>query len=473
MEAVAKVLRADHVLTPRGWVSDACVLVDAAGFVMDVVPARQLASQAPVETVRGLCIPGVPNVHSHAFQRAMVGLAEHASPQGTDSFWTWRNAMYALAGVLAPADVRAIAAQLYVEMLLAGYTSVGEFHYLHHSPDGSPYLEDPAAMSRAVLEAADLAGVGLTLLPVFYAHGGPGQPAQAHQRRFVHASVAKFMQTHGAIRAACAQHPGVVLGVAPHSLRAVTPEELRDLVVAVPSGPVHIHAAEQQAEVQAVHAHLGHRPVEHLVDHQGANARWCVIHATHMTPEERAGLAACGAVAGVCPGTEANLGDGSFPTPEYLAQGGRWAIGSDSHVSVDPAEELRQLELQARLRSGRRNVLTHADPQNAGHVGHALLAGAWQGGAQALGQPVGALAPGMRADIVVLDGQHPRLLGMRKPTSKLDAWIMTSGPGAVVQHVMVAGRWVVKDGRHIRQNEVANAFSDVMAHLQREMALGA
>ncbi|MCC7330687.1 MAG: formimidoylglutamate deiminase, partial [Gammaproteobacteria bacterium] len=328
-------------------------------------------------------LPGMPNVHSHAFQRALAGCTEWAGP-GADSFWSWRERMYALARQLAPADIEAIATWLYVEMLEAGYTSVCEFHYLHHQPDGRPYA-DPAATSRALIRAAAAAGIRLTLLPVLYQQGGfGGRPPGPAQRAFVHALPGYFALLE-ALRGG--QGPLLRVGIALHSLRAVAPGALDEVLAwraaTDPQCPVHIHVAEQPREVAECQAWSGRRPVEWLLERGVVDAHWCLVHATHMTGGEARALAQSGAVAGLCPTTEANLGDGLFPLAEFLAAGGRIGIGSDSHVSVSPVEELRWLEYGQRLATGRRNVAaTAAEP----HCGARLFRAAVAGGARALGQ---------------------------------------------------------------------------------------
>ncbi len=358
------------------------------------------------EHLAGLVLPGIPNLHSHAFQRAMAGLAERAGPEG-DNFWRWREVMYRFLAALAPEDVQAIAAQTYAEGLLHGYTAVAEFHYLHNAPDGSAYAE-PAELSLRIAAAAEAAGIGLALLPVLYRQGGFGAaPPTEGQRRFVlgfdaYARLCQDMRRHARI------------GVAPHSLRAVAPDDLARAIALAdalgPATPLHIHAAEQQREVADCLAWSGARPVAWLLDHAPVDARWCVVHATHVDASERARLAASGAVAGLCQTTEANLGDGIFPLRPYLAEGGRFGVGTDSNVSASPIEELRWLEYVRRLESRARNV---SETRPGASVATALLGRAATGGAQALGRPAGEIAVGRLADLVVLDTEHPSLVGRR------------------------------------------------------------
>ena len=330
-------------------------------------------------------LPAMSNVHSHAFQRAMAGMTERRGP-GPDSFWTWRRLMYRFLDVLSPSDVEAIAALVYVEMLEAGYASVGEFHYLHHQPGGVPYA-DPAELAHRVVAAATETGIGMTLLPVLYIHGGAnGAPLAGGQLRFGN-ELEDFLALRD--RARSGLQPDGVLGVAPHSLRATTPDELAALVAALPGIPFHIHAAEQEEEVTQVVAWLGARPVEFLLDRFGLDGRWCLIHATQMTPDEVGGLARSGAVAGLCPITEANLGDGIFAGQAFLGAGGALGIGSDSNVRISLAEELRSLEYSQRLTRRARNVL--AAPGDS--VGTTLYAAALAGGAKALGRELRRAAP--------------------------------------------------------------------------------
>jgi formimidoylglutamate deiminase len=460
-------LFAPRALLPAGWAGD--VLLEIAGDGSLVAATPDQVAPPGARRAAGPVLPGMPNLHSHAFQRAMAGLAERAGQAGTpgeaDSFWTWRQAMYGFVGRLTPAQNEAIAAQLYVEMLKAGYTAVGEFHYLHHDPDGRPYA-DPAEMSGRIAAAAAAAGIGLTLLPVLYAQGGfGGQPTGPGQRRFRH-DVDGFLRLVEALAVRHRGDPQVRLGIAPHSLRAVTPDQLAAAVAGLHAldgtAPVHIHIAEQVREVEDCLAWSGARPVAWLLDNAAPDQRWCLVHATHMDADETARLAASGAVAGLCPTTEANLGDGLFEAPAYLAQGGRWGIGSDSHISVSPVEELRWLEYGQRLLHRRRNLLLPGNRAGAS-VGAALYAGALAGGAQALGRPIGRLAPGARADLLVLDADSPSLLG-RADDVLLDALVF-AGNANPVRDVMVGGRWVVEQGRHHAEADLFARYRQALAEL--------
>jgi formimidoylglutamate deiminase len=451
-------LEFEHLLTADGWRSPGWVEVDSVGDIAAVHAARPRAR--PHQRVTGHGIPGTPNVHSHAFQRAMAGLTEHGGP-AEDNFWSWREVMYRFLARLTPEDVEAIAAQLYVEMVKAGYTAVGEFHYLHHDRDGRPYA-DRAEMAHRVVAAARTAGIGLTLLPALYAAGGFGKPPTEGQRRFV-TTAEDVLSLIALLAKRHAGDPQVRLGAAPHSLRAAPPGELRRLVEGLrqidATAPIHIHAAEQVKEVEDCLAWSGKRPVEWLLANVEIDERWCVVHATHMTPTETAALATSRAVVGLCPTTEANLGDGLFSLGAYLAAGGRLGIGSDSHVSVSPAEELRLLEYGQRLTLRRRNVVA----QEGQSTGALLHRAALDGGARAMGRPIGEIAPGCRADIVVLDPEHPTLAG-RSGDGVLDAYLF-AGNGSPVRDVMVGGAWVVRGRRHGAEQEVAERYRRVVARL--------
>ena len=447
-------LFAADALTPDGWRRDVAIAIAADGTIENVSAGAQCNGAV---RAAGPVLPGMPNLHSHAFQRAIAGRTGRAAADG-DSFWTWRQAMYAFLGRIDADAFEAIAAQAYVEMLKAGYTAVAEFHYVHHDAQGMPHA-DPAELARRIVAAAAGAGIGLTLLPVYYAHAGfGGTPPAAGQRRFVHTidAYARLIATLARDAAAAEWN----LGVAPHSLRAVTPDELAAVVALAPRGaPIHIHAAEQTQEVAACVSWSGARPVEWLLDHAPLDAHWCVVHATHMTPDETARLAASGAVAGLAPTTEADLGDGTFAARTYVDARGVLGIGSDSNTLIDPFAELRQLEWSQRLARQARNVLATAETP----VGQALYAAAARGGAQAQARSAGAIALGCRADLVVLDTDDPALAGQPLETM-LDAAIF--GPcRRPVRDVMVGGRWIVRDGRHPREDAVLARYRACLTRL--------
>ncbi|GGF03775.1 formimidoylglutamate deiminase [Aliidongia dinghuensis] len=456
-------LFAEAALLPDGWRDNVLLEIDPAGNLVTVKADVDAASPAAAaaERLDGPALPGMPNLHSHAFQRAMAGLAE-AAERDPGSFWSWRPVMYRFAGALGPDDLEAIAAQLQIEMLKAGYTAVCEFHYLHNAPDGSPYA-DPASLPHAVLAAARRTGIGLTMLPVLYQTGGfGGLPPNEGQRRFV-LSVDRFLALVAGLAGEAAGDGQLRIGVAPHSLRAVPPKALGEMLAGLgavdPTAPIHIHAAEQVREVEDCLGWCGSRPVEWLLDHTPIDQRWCLVHATHMTAREMHRLAASGAVVGLCPTTEANLGDGLFPLEAFQAAGGTWGIGSDSNVSVNPVEELRWLEYGRRLSTLRRTVA--ALPGES--TGAILWSRALEGGAAASGRRIGALAPGYRADLVVLDGNHPLIYG-RDGNRLLDALVF-AGSAPLVRHVLVGGQWRVRDGRHEQEAGVAAAYRRVLDRL--------
>lgn len=456
---MSRTLRFDHLLIDAGWLTPGWIEVDGAGAIASVAAGEPADGSG--ERIAGYAVAGMPNLHSHAFQRGFAGLTERAGP-GDDSFWTWREAMYRFVAQLTPDDVEAIAAQLYLEMLKAGYTAVAEFHYIHHAPDGSAYA-DRAEMARRIGNAARRVGIGLTHLPVLYAAGGfGGTPLGDAQRRFAN-DVDGLLSIIEAVRADTAGTPDANVGLALHSLRAVSPDMLRDAVAALDaldaSAPIHIHIAEQMREVEDCVAWSGARPVEWLLANASVGPRWCLVHATHMTDEEIEGVARSGAIAGLCPTTEANLGDGLFALRAYLAHGGRFGIGSDSHISVSPVEELRWLEYGARLIDQRRNV---ASPPN-GSTGAALYSGALAGGAAACGRAIGAIDVGKRADIVVLDPDAP-IFAAASPEQVLDAFVF-SGNTNPVRDVMVGGAWVVRDGYADGEDAIAADYRKALARL--------
>ena len=435
---------ATAALLPEGWAADVRIsVIDGA-----IARIERTAMPEAGDERLGTVLPGLPNVHSHAFQRGMAGLAE-VRGTSSDSFWTWRETMYRFVDRVTPDHLQAIAALAYVEMLESGFTRVGEFHYLHHDRDGRPFA-DRAAMGAAIVSAAAESGIALTHLPVFYAHAGFGGVAPGEgQRRFLHdvdSFAALLDQLHGVL----ALLPDAVLGIAPHSLRAVTPEELTS-VVRLSDGPIHIHIAEQEKEVDDCLAWSGARPVAWLLGNIPVDKRWCFVHATHMTEGEARTMATSGAVAGLCPITEANLGDGIFPAAAFLAAGGAYGIGSDSNVLIDATEELRLLEYGQRLAARGRNML--AAP--GGSTGAAIYTAALNGGAEALGAPAG-LAVGASADFVTLDREHPSL-ALRDGNALIDGLVFAAGR-AGIGGVWRRGRQVVEKGRHVDRTRIAERY---------------
>ncbi len=444
----------DEALLPQGWARDVRITV-ADGVIASVETA---VAPTAADTRYAIGLPGLPNLHSHTFQRGMAGLSEMRGP-ANDTFWTWREVMYRFLDRLMPDDVEALAAQAFVEMLEGGFTRVGEFHYLHHQPDGSPYA-DPAEMATRIASASATTGIGLTLLPCLYAHGGFGGAAPVPgQRRFLN-DIERFADLLDGSRRAVATLAGSIVGVAPHSLRAVTPKELAAVVALAPKGPVHIHAAEQLKEVDDCIAWSGQRPVEWLLDHADIGPRWCLIHATHMTPSETARLAATNAVAGLCPVTEANLGDGVFDALGWQKAGGRFGVGTDSNVLIDAAAELRQMEYAQRLHWRGRNMLAAEEGSSTGRT---LFDAALLGGSQALGVAAHGLCVGAPADLIALDATHPSLAG-RHGDLLLDGWIFAAARSAV-KAVWVRGNAVVADGRHVSRDRIADVFRSVVRRL--------
>ena len=443
----------ETALLAGGWARN--VRVSLAGGRIDSLVA---GADPSVDDERGgVALPGLPNLHSHAFQRAMAGLTE-ARGDSADSFWSWRELMYRFVSRLEPDDVEAIAALAFMEMLETGFTRVGEFHYLHHDLNGRAYA-NPAEMGERIAAAAAETGIGLTLLPVFYAHAGFGGAAPTDgQRRFV-TDPEGYGRLLEASRAALAGVPDAVVGVAPHSLRAVTRSELA--AVSAGAGPVHIHIAEQLREVDDCLAWSGARPVEWLMDNAAVDARWCLVHATHMTADETMRLARSGAVAGLCPITEANLGDGLFPAAAFMDAGGAIGVGSDSNVRIDASEELRLLEYGQRLTARARNVLAGAPGASTGAV---LYRRALAGGGQALGQPTACgLSEGSAADFVVLESAHPDLAG-RSGDAILDAYVFAGG-SRMVKEVWRAGCKVVEDGLHRARPRIVARYRQTLERL--------
>ncbi|MBX8493065.1 formimidoylglutamate deiminase [Pseudomonas lijiangensis] len=447
---------AERALLPGGWAENVRLEVSADGLLSSV---QANGDSQGAERVSGPLLPGMPNLHSHAFQRAMAGLAEVAG-NPSDSFWTWRDLMYRLVGQISAPQVGVIARQLYIEMLKGGFTSVAEFHYVHQDTNGKPYA-DPAELALQISQAATSAGIGLTLLPVLYSHSGfGGQAPNEGQRRFIH-STDSYLDLQARLRPVITGQAAQNLGLCFHSLRAVTPQQISEVLAASDRQcPVHIHIAEQQKEVDDCLNWSGRRPLQWLYENVAVDQRWCLVHATHAEPDEVALMAQSGSVAGLCLTTEANLGDGIFPAVDYIAQGGRWGIGSDSHVSVSVVEELRWLEYGQRLRDQRRNRLYRSDQPM---VGRTLFDAALSGGAQALGQGIGKLEVGQRADWVVLDGSDP-YLETASGDAILNRWLFAGGDRQV-RDVLVNGRWVVREGRHAAEEESSRAFAQVLREL--------
>ncbi len=445
-------IHADWALLPEGWERDVALRIEG-GRIAAIGAAGAKGGRRV-----GCLLPAPANLHSHTFQRAMAGLTERRSA-GQDSFWTWRSLMYRFLDRLTPEDVEAIAAQVMVEMAEAGFAAVAEFHYLHHQPGGVTYA-GLAEMSERIVNAAAETGFGLTLLPVLYQRGGcDGRALGPGQVRFGN-DPERFARLWQGAAQAVARLPDGVTGVAPHSLRAVDLAGLRMAEAIAPGAPIHIHLAEQVAEVEEVSAAMGARPVEWLLGNAAVDGRWCPIHCTQMTAAETVALARSGAVAGLCPITEANLGDGIFDGVRYLGAGGRWGVGSDSNVRISLTEELRLLEYSQRLRDRGRALLAEGERS----TGRVLWEGAAQGGAQAAGRGAGVMAVGQWADLVALDMESLHLEG-RGGDEILDAFVFAGNDGLVAD-VWSAGRHIVTGGRHVARDAVAARFRAVMRGLR-------
>ncbi len=448
----------DSALLAQGWANNVAVTIDDRG---DIVEVSADSVDRTGKRVTGCLLPGVPNLHSHAHQRAMVGLAER-SDGNADNFWTWREVMYGFLGGINPHHLGAIAAQLYIEMLKSGYTCVGEFQYLHHNKEGKPH-DEPAEMSLRTLAAAREVGIGITNLPALYRYSDfGGQEPLPDQRRFIN-DAEDFLSILGTLIEAGGDDPNVATGVALHSLRAISKgliEEVLEEIRGHRNRPIHIHIGEQIEEVEKCLAWSNQRPVEWLYSNCDVDERWCLIHATHMSEGEMAQVVQSGAVVGVCPTTEANLGDGLFDAVAYVRLNGCLGIGSDSNVSVSPVEELRWLEYGQRLTELKRNAL--AGPEQ-GSTARNLFELALAGGAQACGRKIGRIEAGYRADLIVLETDHP-LLYHRSEDELLSSWIF-AGNTNLVRDVYVGGKLVVENGKHLMEESIGSRFKHAIDEL--------
>lgn len=446
---------ANSALLASGWADSVEIKIDATGNITTISPDLPYSDGDRVEVL----IPAIPNVHSHAHQRAMAGLGERAGDT-QDSFWTWRKVMYHYLERIQPDNLFHIAAQLYLEMLKAGYSCVGEFQYLHHDLNGQAY-DNRAEMSLQCLQAATRVGIGFTALPVLYRYGGFGSAAALDgQKRFLN-DADGFIEIVKGLQSATTNDANCSVGIAPHSLRAINRDLLTEVIASLESlAAIHVHVAEQTKEVDDCLDWSGKRPVEWLFENFDVDQKWCLIHATHINDQETAAMAGSGCVAGLCPTTEANLGDGFFNAREYFAQRGCWAIGSDSHISIDPVEELRWLEYGMRLQTRGRNVLVSDASANTGRN---LLDGALTGGAQACGRNIGSIAEGYRADLVVLDHEHPRLYG-RSKDDLIDSWIF-SGNSNLVRDVYIGGNKIIDKGHHADEDTIARNYRNTLDQL--------
>ncbi len=453
-----KTIFAGQALLPTGLTENVRLCLDDKGTIKAVEVGVMPEGQEASGKNKMIC-PAPSNLHSHAFQRAIAGMTE-VGQKGKDSFWTWRELMYRFLGQLRPEQTEAITALVYMEMLEAGYASVGEFHYLHHQPDGTPY-NTLAEMSNRIFAAASQTGIGLTHLPVLYSYGGAGeQPLSGGQLRFGNDMERYLLLMEQAAKTLTANLPAdCQVGIAPHSLRATNPSQLYEIAATSAGKPVHIHISEQMKEVEAVQEWLGARPIEWLLSNVNVQGNWCLVHATHMTTEETVAMAKTGAVAGLCPITEANLGDGIFNGPTFIEAGGAYGVGSDSNLRISLSEELRILEYSQRLRNQSRNVMLCAE----GSVGTAMYQASAKGGAQALGRNTGEFKEGYLADVVAIDTARVEFAGLR-PDQYLDYWIF-AGDDSVVADVWSAGRHMVKDGQHIHRAAITAKYREQLAVL--------
>jgi formimidoylglutamate deiminase len=463
-------LYAENILIGSQWQADKTLSITADGTITSI----EAGKDAQAMHLNGPVIPGMVNCHSHAFQRAFAGYSEYRGRTGSgvvieDSFWSWRDIMYRFVAKMTPEDAHQVASFVYIEMLKAGYTSVAEFHYLHHQVGGTHY-DDPAEMSNQIINAASSTGIGLTHLPVLYSYAGFGEvsPSDA-QGRFIH-STEDYLKLIDGLNKKYTNQNNFQLGIAPHSLRAVSQSQLKEIVPYIrainKNAPIHIHISEQMQEVNDCLKHYGQRPVEWLLDNYPMGENWCLVHATHLIDEEIKKLAESGAVVGICPLTEANLGDGIFPTAEYLKQGGKFAIGSDSHISINVAEELRLLEYGQRLSKNQRAVLVSKySPvdESCSSVGQYLYSKATRDGAKAIGQNVGEIAVGKRADLVVLDSDHPSMFS-KQQSFILDAAIFACSE-LPVKDVFVAGKQVVSAGCHPLDSKTIENYKSVLTRI--------
>lgn len=458
-------LRARQALLPGGWSENVRVGIDADGYIVTVEAGVEQAAPGDIQV--GVLMPAPVNVHSHSFQRAMAGLTEYRSlgdgAGGTDSFWTWRRLMYKFLDKLSPEHIEAIASFVQMEMLEAGYACNVEFHYVHHQPDGSPY-SDLSELSQRIYAAADKTGMGLTLLPVYYQYGGcDRRPLQGGQKRFGN-NIERYEKLFMSANDRLTDMPAdTAIGVAPHSLRAIANDAIPSLQDIASGRPIHMHVAEQLAEVAEVESAFGARPIDWLLEHADINKQWCLIHCTQMTQQETSGLAGSGAVAGLCPITESNLGDGIFNGVEYLNDGGAIAIGSDSNIRISLSEEIRTLDYSQRLRDHSRAALATTDYSTGRRLFDAVLAG----GAQASGRRCGAIEPGLWADLMTLDDRHVDLQG-RSGDILIDCFAF-AGDDRMVKDVWSAGRHVVKDGVHKSREAISNRYAAAIRELGAQL----
>lgn len=454
-----QIVHADQALTQAGWQRDVEIVIGDDGRISRV-GERQLHADVRLD----LALPAPVNLHSHAFQRAMSGLTEQRGPDPSDSFWTWRHLMYRFLDQLTPDHVEAISALVFMEMLEAGYGAVAEFHYLHHGSDGVPYT-DLAELSARIIASAQATGIGLTHLPVLYQQGGcDGRALEGGQRRFGN-DIERFAKLHQAAQALLSDAPeDYVLGVAPHSLRAVSHEGLNAMTELAGEGAIHMHLAEQVGEVEEILAHYQARPTQWLLANHDVDAHWCLIHCTRMNAQETEALAQTGAVVGLCPITESSLGDGIFNGTNYLAAGGRFGVGSDSNIHIALFEELATLDYSQRLRDRSRAAMALPDRS----IGRVLFGGVAAGGAQAAGRASGSLAVGNFADIMGVETDNEWLCNRTGDTA-LDSLIVSGRGRDCISDVWSAGRHMVRDKRHVHRDAIVANFLKTTAELGQDI----
>ena len=454
------VFHCENLLAKSGWRKNAYVHVSDRGLITAI---EQKAPATAVTQLKGYVIPGFQNGHSHSFQYAMAGLAEFLPDNSKqDDFWTWREAMYNLALRISPEQLEAIATMLYSEMLRNGTTHVVEFHYLHNDPSGRPYA-NRAELSERLMNAAETAGIELTLIPVFYHQGGFGKAAEEKQRRFLSKNVGDYLSLVEMVQSRCqSRNYDSTAGSGVHSLRAASPEQIKDIARNRQPGPFHLHIAEQQKEIDDCKAFLGKRPVEWALQDLSINQSFCFTHATHMTKEETTSLGKSGATVIICPSTEGNLGDGFFNFLDYRQAGGSYTIGSDSHIGLSPLEELRWLDYVQRLRSERRNIICTNPLEDSALT---LISESWSGGRKARGDfTIEFFAIGSSFDAVLLDSDHPVLV--EKPEPRILGAAIYGGDSSAISKVIRRGNVVVKDGRHVGFESIRSGYRSALQSLK-------
>jgi len=448
---MAKAYRFKALLTENGWVENAVVQLNREGMVQSVSSDEKVDA----EYVDGFALPGFQNAHSHAFQYAMAGLAElHTGTGVPDDFWSWRNAMYSLALQLSPDQMEAVATMLYAEMLRHGYTAVAEFHYVHHDPEGKPY-GNLAELGERLVAAAQKTGIQLTLVPMFYQMGGFGMEPEAKQRRFISPTLDDYLNLLESSSKAVSKYSQANLGMGVHSLRAVKGEDIVLLSEKFRNDrPFHIHVAEQKKEITDSLAFYGHRPVEWLLQNVNVTDNYHLVHATHLSDAEVAGIAKAGAHVVLCPSTEGNLGDGLFRFHDFKALGGKWSIGTDSHVGLNPLEELRVLDYGQRLITHKRNTFFE---EGKGDSGFNAIQKAFQSGKKAMGKEGQTFfKEGNSFDAVIYDAKAPLLAA--SGVQNLCNTIVYSCDVSHQLGTMVKGEWVIKEGLHSQQDTIQKDF---------------